>query len=545
MSPSPKPPRQRRSVRRHRAPCGGIATAPSSGAESTCQRLNTALGASAPRLLRQFFLESLLLALAGGVGGLALAAGALQTVRAVVPFEVPRLQEVALNLRVFGFALAASACTALVFGLGPSLLAARQPPVEGLRDQPRGTSGSRTMRRVRGVLVAVEVALAIVMLCGAGLIIRSVSNLARVDPGFRPGRAAVANLRLPAVSYAKWADVEQFYTRLADRLREQAGVGAAGVSNFLPFDPGWRLPFEVAGVTSSRADEEVEAQYHSVSDGFFAAMQVPIVAGRDFSDRDTATAPGVAIVNQTFADRYLRSRPPVGARLTSNARGVGPLGRALIEKLEYEVVGVVADVRNTALEEPAEPAIYVSTRQFPFRSAHVVVRGALDEAALMAILRNEVRRLDGALPLNDLRPLARVLDRPIERPRALAGLLTGFAAAALVLAAVGIYGLLVYVVRARRTEFGIRLALGAQRGEVVGLVLRDSLITVGAGALAGLAAAVVLATALRGWLFEVGPADPLVLAAVAGCVVIAALTASLVPARLALRLSPIESLRNN
>jgi predicted permease len=287
------------------------------------------------------------------------------------------------------------------------------------------------------------------------------------------------------------------------------------------------------------------AQYFTVDEGYFHALGVRLIRGRTFEPRDDASAPGVVVVNETLARRYWPGESPVGRRLDGRTRGIGPLGRRLLPGSRVEVIGVVSDVRNTSLTAEPEPAIYWSARQFPFKKMYIVVRGAAPPAALAARVRDEVRRLDPALPLGEMRPLDRVLAASVDPPRLVMLLMTAFAALALALAAIGIYGILSYTVSHRRRELGLRLALGARPADVLRLVVGEALALAAVGALAGAAAAAAGGRLLAGLLYGVRPADPLTTAAVTAVVLGVALVACLGPGRRAALTDPARTLRED
>lgn len=504
--------------------------------------VRTALGASPARLLRQLLAESLVLAGIGTLLGLLVAAVSVRTFLAWTPIEIPRAGDIRIDMAVLAFAAGLTGLTVLVFGLVPALIASRTDLRTTLSESPRGSAGGLRSRG-RHLLVIAEVALAVALLAGAGLLIRTVDALLRQDSGVTAPGAVTVDIQLPDADYDDWSRVEQFYSRLMSDLRAQPGITAAGASNFLPLDVGWRIPFTVVGAPAPRPEDRPMAQYHTVDDGWFDATGVPLLAGRAFASHDHADAPGAVIVNRTLAERTWPGRDPIGQQLTVNVTNIGPLGRRIVEPDVHRVVGVVADTRNVSLQADPEPAIYFPVRQFPFRQMHIVMRGPAGTAEMLATLRDLVRGLDPRLPLGETRDLQRVLASPADPPRFVMLLMSIFALLALTLTAIGIYGILSYAVTQRQRELGIRLALGARPREVVALVLREGMAVAALGAALGLAAAIAGGRLLAGLLYGVRPADPATLAAVTALVLLVAAAACAAPGRRAARTDPAQTLR--
>ena len=504
--------------------------------------VRAAIGASRRRLVTQFLTESLLVAAAAAALGVALAAGGIRALAALTPIDVPRLASVAIDGRILLFAVGLTVVTAVVFGLVPAFLASRADVQQTLKDGGRTGGGSRATGRLHRGLVVAEVGLAVMLLVGAALLVQSVRRLMAEDPGFRPEGVVTMNLQLSGAAYEKWPDTARLHSSIVESLREQPGVTAAGSANFLPLAPGWRVPFLIRGAEPPRQGEEPTAQYHSISEGYFDALGTAIVRGRGFSTHDTAESRGVVIVNETLARTYFGGKDPVGQTIMSLSRQIGPLGRSLMTARDHEVIGVVRDVKNTALQTATEPALYHTQRQFPFRSMFVAVRGA-DRARLVAALKETLRRADPGLPMADVHTLDQVLGAAINQPRFLMFLMGAFAVFALGLAALGIYGVLSYAVAQRRQEIAIRMALGAQPGGVLWLVLRQGLLLTVAGSAAGILAAWLAARALAAVLFGVAPGDPPALAGATALALVVALIACVLPAWRASRLDPLAALR--
>jgi predicted permease len=523
--------------------------------------LRTALGASRRRVIGQLLVESGLIAGLGAALGFLTAALAMRAFVAWAPIEIPRADMVRLTGSVLLFAVSCAAATVLVFGLAPALMLSRAPMSGADLGRTRGASSNSTQQRIRGGLVAVQLGLAITLLAGAGLLVRSVAVMLRVDAGVRPAQVVTANLELPAGQYQQWTDVQRFYAELQDALAQRPGVSAAGASNFLPLEAGWRVPFVIPDQPTDAANAPI-AQYHTIDEGWLGALGVPLIAGRGFAADDDANAPGVIVVNEALVRRHFPGENVIGRRVIMMAGGIGPLGRRLTDpgtaNPEVEIVGVVGDVRNasatsrgivalngTALLTDVEPVIYFPQRQFPFRNMNVFVRGPLPSAALLELVRETVAGIDPTLPIAEAATVERVLEAPADPNRLVMSVLGVFAAVALTLAAIGIYGVLSYAVDARRREIGIRMALGAAPGQVMAMVMRQGLWLGLAGGIIGLVGAVLVGRLLGSLLFQVSATDPLTLASVTGLVTGAALIACWIPGRRAASLEPSRTLGND
>ena len=491
--------------------------------------LRAAIGASRGRLVRLFLTESVVLALMGAIVGLVVAVVSVKALIAGSPVHIPRADAIGIDAPVLIFATVMAALTALVFGLVPAFIMSGAELQDALKDGSKG-SGAQG-RTTRSALVIVEVALAVILLSGAGLLVRSVSQMLRVTTGVDPAFTITADMQLPDAAYAQWERVDAFYASLVRAIANRPGVVAAGTTTFLPLDPGWRLVYTVVGAAPVPAGDEPTAQVHSADGGYFAALRAPIVRGRTFDAHDDVAANPVVIVNETMAKRLWPNEDPVGKRLSLTIRQIGPLARRMVPGNEHEVVGVVRDIRNTSLRDEPEPAMYFATGQFPARKMYLVVRGRGDAAQLTAIIREEVRRLDPTLPLGEVQPMGRVLAAVVDPPRFVMMLMMAFAALALTLAALGIYGMLSYAVSHRRREFGIRLALGARPSGVLRLIVREGLTLAVAGCVIGIAGTFVAGRSLSGFLFDVKPWDPITLGAVLLVVIAVATLACLIPGR--------------
>ena len=496
--------------------------------------VRSALGAARGRLCRQLLTESLALAAVGGAAGLALGAFGVRALLALSPGDLPRLSEIGLHGPVLAFAVAVTLATGLLFGLAPALSAARAPAERALRAGGRsGTAGQRD-QRARSVLVVSEIALAAVLVVAAGLLLRSFGVLLRVDPGFHAEGVMAVNLSLPRAGYAQTEQVTGFYRNLLDRTRALPGVVSAGLTDGVPLEgPGWTGDFAIEG--RAREDFGVEFRHRKATPDYFTTLGVPIVAGRGFTDADDGTVP-VALISETLAREYFPGADPLGQRLTLDRYPDA-------NSVWRTIVGVVADEKYERLGAPSGDVIYEPFLQDPGGSMTLVVHSAVAPLSLLDGLRAEVAALDPAIPLDRPRTLDQVLDRSLVRERFLTLLVGLFAAVALVLALVGIYGLMAFAVSQRRQEIGIRIAVGAARRQVLGLVVGRALNLVAVGLALGLAGALLAARLLRGVLYQVSTADPATFVAVAAALATTALAASYLPARRAARIDPVETLR--
>jgi predicted permease len=518
--------------------------------------VRTALGASPRQLVAQLLAESLVLSVAGAAVGTIAAAVAVPLVVRLTPVPIPRLAETSLNLRVLGFSVGIVGATTILFGLVPALVLLRQRLAGGFRSGGRSTSPG--VRRTYQLLMTGEVALAGVLLLSSALLVRTVQQMTRVSLGIDADAVVLSSVQLDAHRAADFAGVGRIHSNIVEGVRAQPGVIAAGAANFLPLEPGWRLPFQIDGQPApARPEDAPQAQIHSVSEGFFDAVGARLTAGRAFTERDTAEHPGVVVVNETFARRYLRGAA-VGSRIVNPALGIGPLGLNLLAAaahdrsahdrsahaapLLFEVVGVVADIRNVPLGQEVEPAIYFTARQFPFCAMHLAVR-ARTEAEARAAITTAVRDVAREVPLGDMSTWGAQFRIRTAEPRLLMTVLLFFAALAGLLAAVGIYGLFSWLVALRRQELAIRLTLGARPIGIGALVVRQGAVLLALGLTAGIVVVRLGERMLAQVLFEVQAGDALSTAAASGLLTAAALVACAIPALRAAGTDPVETLR--
>lgn len=498
--------------------------------------LRMALGAGRGRLVRQMLTESLLLSLAGGLAGLAIAIGFHRGLLALVAnrIPVPRLDQVALDLPVLGFTMAVALGTGLLFGLVPALIATSHPS-DALREGGRQGAAPRS-RRALGTLVVAEVALSLVLLAGAGLLVRSFVRLQNIDPGLRAGSVLTARVMLPAARYNDPRRSAGFFTDAVARIAALPGVESAAGVSFLPLAGlGIGTSFYRADQPPPAAGQSPTTDVRPVTPGFFRTMGIPHRAGRDFAATDTADAPLVAIVGETLVRLHLPGENPLGKRLQVS---IGtPQG------MRVEIVGVVGDIKMSSLDAETRPAIYIPHTQLAIGLMTFVVRTTPEPMSLVRSVAGAVQAIDAELPLADVKPMAEVVDATLARPRTVSVLLTAFALMALVLAGVGVYGVMAYSVSQRTQEIGVRMALGATAESVFRLVLGQALRLIAIGVVVGLIAAGALTRVLERLLFQTEPLDPLTFGVTALVLVLVATLASYVPARRGTRIAPVEALR--
>jgi len=492
-----------------------------------------ALGAWRGRIVRQLLTESLLLAIAGGVLGLLFALWGVKLISAFVPENVPRFGETSIDLRVLGFTLAASVLTGLLFGIAPALQSSRFDLNEALKDGGRGGSDGRGRTRVRSLLIVAEVALSLVLLIGAGLLIKSFSKLRNTDPGFDPSSTLTASLSLAPVRYDTDEKIADFYGRLVERVRTLPGVETVGAVNPLPLSENdYAFSFAVIGQPPPPPGQRQSASARFVSPDYFRAQGVPLRAGRVFNEADRAGAPNVLVVNEAFARRHLAGADPLGQRLRLGINGI-----------EGEIVGVVGDIRGTSLATPAEPEYYVPAAVISSNDLTLVIRTATDPATLAPALRQVVAEMDKDLPLYDVRTMESLVARSVARQRFSMTLVGVFAVLALLLSAVGIFSVMSFLVAQRTHEIGIRMALGAQARDILSMVIRHGIGLTLVGVALGLAGAFALTRLMSGLLYEVSATDPFVYGGITALLAAVALLACYLPARRATKVDPLIALR--
>lgn len=495
--------------------------------------VRSALGAGRSRLMRQLLAESLVVALAGGAAGLGLAHWLLRVLLALAPAALPRAADIGLDLRAVAFVLALSLCTPFLFGLPPSLKASRTNLIDLLRTGGRAGHGG-VHRRTRRALIVTEIALATILLVGSGLLVRSFARLQQVDPGFTPSQAIVTDLALPGRKYPEPADAYRFYRNLVERVASLPGVGAAGVTAGMPLSSSFVTIVLIEGRPPMLPSQRPPANYYSVSPGYFGAMGIRLLRGRAFTEQDGPTAPRVAVISETFARLLFPGEEPIGKRVQVDMMG---------PDVWREVVGIVADTRQYGLTEDSTSQFYEPYGQLPFSMMTLIIRTAGDPAGVTPALREAVRTLDPDLPVGQVRTLEDLVAQSISRERFSAFLMSTFAASALALAVIGLYGVLAYAVGQRRLEIGVRLALGARPVDVLRMFVREGFGLALAGTAIGIAGALALSRLMTSMLFGVDPADPATLTLVPVALLAAAVLASLLPAYRAMRTDSVLALR--
>jgi putative ABC transport system permease protein len=496
--------------------------------------VRTALGAGRGRLMRQMLAESLVLSLAGGLLGMTLAYFAMPAIQRLGAGSIPRVANVTLDLRVLTFALAVSVLTGILFGLVPAWQASRTVVGAVLKEGGRSatTSGGRW---VRNTLLVGEVALSIVLLVGAVLLLRSFVKLTNVDPGFRPERVLAFRVALPPASYREDHQRVAFFDRLLDRLQRIPGAGAAGMIQSLPIRNDYMLSFAIQGRPEARPGDEPSANHRVVSPDYFKTLGIPLLRGRTFTTHDVEKSPMVALVDEAFAARHFAGEEPIGRGLDI---GNGSDGF-------YEIVGVVGNVNYGGLDRAPSPTMYVPYKQDVFSTMWMLVSTDGDPSTLSQPARQALLGVDRGLPAFSLTTLATVVDESVAQRRFSMLLLTAFAVVALFLAAVGLYGVVGYTVSLRTQEIGVRMAIGAQRGDVLRMVLTGGMKLSAIGLAIGLVAAMVLARMVTTMLFDVKPFDPASYAATASLLLAVSLLACYVPARRAMMVDPVVAMRQD
>ena len=499
-----------------------------------------ALGAPRWRIVRQLLTESVLLALAGGLLGLLLSVWAVDAIVAGIPANFAQFisgwERMGIDWRVFGFTLAISLATGVLFGLTPALLATRTNLNEALKEGERtGTTGGGR-GRMRAALMVAEVALSLVLLIGAGLMMRSFMRLLEVRTGFNGQNVLTMQVSLPARKYKEPQQTVDFYTQLLARLRNVPGVEHASAVNVVPLDyDDDSVFFQIEGRAPFAPGTEPLADYRVITPDFLAALDIPLLRGRNFSDRDVRTAPRVALVSDKFVRRYFPDENPLGHRV-------------LFGQEPYEIVGVVGEVRyknfvNEPRDERLRPSIYVPETQVARRDMALLVRAAGEPAALTTAVRQEVTALDKDQPVFNVRTMPQVFIEGMAPQRMSAFMFAGFALVALLLAAVGIYAVVAYSVAQRTHEIGIRMALGAQAGDIMKMVVRQGMTLTAVGVALGLVAAFAMTRAMASILYGVSASDPATFGGVAAMAALIAFVACYIPARRATKVDPMIALR--
>ncbi len=518
--------------------CANIANLLLSRATSRTSEIavRIALGASRARIIRQLLTESVLLAVLGGLAGVLLACFAVWTLPPFLPPDLAQISSIHVGGPVLAFALLLSLAAALAFGLTPALLATPSNLQTNIREGGERT-GQRRGRHVRSFLVIGEISLAMVLLVAGGLLIRSFALVRSVNPGFDPQNVTEAEVSLPQFQYSKPRQWTAFARELLARLHAQPGLQDSAIAAPLPMDRQGQATFEfsIVGNAPLPRGKPTAADYATVSPDYFRVMRIPLLRGRFFAEQDSPSNPKVAIISETLSRRYFSNQNPIGRQMR--------FGFPPNSNVSREIVGVVGDVRDVALSQKPGPIMYVPFAQAPLYGGEVVVRSPLSTSSVATVIRQEVHSIDKDLPVTDVEPFPNALGQSISQERFRAFLLGSFSAMALVLAAVGIFGVVSYSVSQRRQEIGIRMALGAQRRDVLRLILGHGakLALVGLGI--GVVFAFLLTRLMASELYGVSPTDPLTFGAVALVLLGVSVTACYIPARRALRVDPRVALK--
>jgi putative ABC transport system permease protein len=497
--------------------------------------IRVALGATRARIARQLLTESALLGLLGGMAGAFLAWACVALFASALPPELLQLNPIRVNSAVLAFAFLLSMAAGLAFGLAPVLLAARSDPQAVLRDGSRAGE-TRGAHRLRNALAVAEVAVAMVLLSGAGLLLRSFAHLLSVSPGFQTQSLFKAEISLPRYQYVKPEQWTAFANQLMTRLHAQPGLKDSALGIPLPIsDDAVTLPFTIAGNPPLPQDQANTADYVSTSPQYFRVMGISLARGRLFSADDTAMTPQVALISQALARRYFSHRNPIGRRMVF---GFPPYGN-----VSRQIIGVVGGIRDVSLAQKPGPIMYVPFAQAPFWGAEVVVRSRLAPADLAAAIRTQTHQIDPGVPVTKTETLPEALHTSVAEPRLRTLLLAIFGAMALLLAMIGIYGVISFSVSRRTREIGVRMALGASRASLRRLVLAESMRLALFGLATGIPAALLSTHFLSSLLFAVAPTDPITFVGVALLLAIVALAAGFFPARRAMRIDPVVALR--
>jgi putative ABC transport system permease protein len=497
--------------------------------------IRMALGAGKSRIVRQLLTECGLLGLLGGLIGILVAYWGVATLVPLLPSDLPKFHSIRVDGWVLVFAFALSLATSLVFGLAPVLSAAGSDPHKDLSEGSRAGESSGP-RRVRAFLAVAEIALAMVLLTGAGLLMRSFAELTSVDPGFQPNHVVKAMVSLPQFQYSTPAQWAGFSEELMARLQAQPGMQNSAVAGPLPIvDCCVRLDFQIVGGAPLPPGTTNIADYVPASPRYFSVMGIPLVGGRLFDESDSSSSPPVALISEALAQRYFPNENPLGRHLTFGFPVNGVVSR--------EIVGIVRNIRDDSLGKQPGPMLYVPYAQAPLYGGEVVVKSTLSTSAVVGAIRTVTHDIDKNLPVTDVAALSDVLNESVAQPRFRTLLLSLFGAIGLILAAIGIFGVISYSVSRRTHELGIRMALGAEPAFVLGMILQETLVLTLIGIAVGVPCALGTARLISHLLFNVNPYDPLTLALVSLVLVVVGALAGYVPARRAMCVDPVVALR--
>jgi putative ABC transport system permease protein len=493
-----------------------------------------AIGASRGRIVSQLFVEHLVLALLGGFCGALAAYWGLHLLLGLAPAHLPRIQEVAVDGRALGFSFALAFITGVGFGLVPALQATRVDLNAVLKEDGRGSGEGRRRHRLRSALVVAELTIAVVLMVGAGLLMRSFIQLSRISPGFQTDSAVVVDLRLPDKKYKEPAQQAAFAEQATERFAAIPGVAHAAATHVLPFHDDYVLTFNIEGRNIAPADAP-SANYHVITPDYFKAMGIPLIRGREFTSADTANSALVTIVSQSMAARFFPNEDAIGKRINIQ----NPDGKW------SEIVGIVGDVKEYSLNSDAPAENYEPFPQHPYPFQTFVLRTSGSPAALSGAIRSAVRSIDPDQPIARVQALSDIIEGSVANQKFAMRLFMVFSGAALLLATIGIYGVMAYSVNQRTGEIGVRMALGAKSSDVLWMIVRQGALLIAIGIGGGLLGAFVLTRFIASMLYGVGAADPATLAAAAAVLALAALAACLLSAVRATRIEPVIALRRD
>jgi putative ABC transport system permease protein len=497
--------------------------------------IRTALGAGRARVVRQLLTESVLLAALGGVLGMGLAVWGVELLLALAPRDLIGLEGISVDYRVLVFTLGVSILTGLLFGLAPAIESSRLNLNEALKEGGRGGTHDGRTTRLRNLFVVAEIALALILLIGSGLMIKSFLRLQTVDPGFRTDNLLTARVLLPDTKYKEPEQRIAFFKQVLERIRQLPGVKDASAASFLPFTGlAAATSFTIEGAPPPAAGQKPSADVRVIDPGFFRTMGIPLLKGRTFTEREASEPAGVVIINETMAERYFPGEDPIGKRvLIAMSSPIVPT----------EIIGVVGNVKHEGLDSEVKALAYWPHPQLPYSGMSLVVRTSSDPTQLAGAIEREVQAIDKDQPITDVRTMDQLLSESTARMRFSASLLSIFAGLALVLAAVGIYGVMSYSVTQRTHEIGIRMALGARASDVLKMVVGQGMLLAVIGVGLGLVAAFALTRVISSLLFGVSATDPLTFGVLALLLTVVAFLACFIPARKAAKVDPMVALR--
>jgi putative ABC transport system permease protein len=494
--------------------------------------VRTALGASRGTLVSQLLTESMLLALIAGVLGVGLSWMATRALATWGASQLPQGIPIGVDFRVLLFSVGISILAGVMFGTVPALQLARADPNRALRDEGRGVSAGHARAQMKNLLVVSQVALSLLLLIGAGLLLRSFVRLLNVDPGFATQNVLTMDISLPTVKYAKPEQQIAFFDEVLRRVSALPGVRSAATSAAVPLSTKRITPVLPEGQPEVPLSQRPFLDIEAVSPKWFETMRVPLRSGRGFTEADNARTAKVVVVNETFSRTFWPNQDPVGKHIIVG-RGPTP----------SEVVGVAADVKNRGLEQETQAQLYLPFPQLPWGDMNLLVRTAVPAQTVIAAVRAQIRGIDADQPITNIQTVEELMDQSRSQPRFTMLLLAAFSATALALAVIGIYGVLSYSVAQRQQEFGIRLALGAERADILRLVVRHGLMLAITGIAAGLTASLLLTRLMASMLYKVGARDLTTFLLTPLVFLIIAMLASYLPAKRAMRVSPVEALK--